>query len=52
MLVVRSRRLEVIFAAATTHNRITHFVYGPQVEDEMFLLFDWFAAVLTDELQP
>ena len=52
MLVVRSRRLEVVFAAVRTHNRITDFVHGAQVEDEMFLLFDWFAAVLTDKLQP
>ena len=52
MLVVGSRRLEVVFAAARAHNRITDFVYGAQVEDEMFFLFDWFAAVLTDKLQP
>ena len=52
MLVVGSRRLEVVFAAARAHNRITDFVYGAQVEDEMFFLFDWFAAVLADELQP
>ena len=51
MLVEGEPRLKIVFAAFLTAHRLTNFMRGAQMKDEVIFSLDNLVAELTDELQ-
>ena len=50
VLVVGAMRLDVVFAAVRTDDRIADLVHGAQVKDVHWLLLEYLVAELAEEL--